>query len=97
MAAGERSEVSFSIDPSRDVAVAISFVPIVWIVHMRFARAAPPAYDQGASVYTRGRPSTSLVDHANTPCRGKSISAFTIRRVGFACDWIIRQEVQVLR
>ena len=51
MAVGERSEVSFSIDPSRDVAVAISFVPIVWIVHMRFARAAPPAYDQGASVY----------------------------------------------
>ena len=29
-------------------------------------------------------------------CRSKSIAAFTIRRVGFACDGI-RPEVQVLR
>ena len=27
-----------------------------------------------------------FVDHANRPCRGKSISACTIRRVVFACD-----------
>jgi len=27
--------------------LATNFVPIIWIVHMRFARAAPPAYYQG--------------------------------------------------
>ena len=33
-----------------NVAVAINFVPTVWIVQGRFARAAPPAYDQAAYV-----------------------------------------------
>ena len=30
--------------------MATNVVPFVWIIHMRFARAAPPAYDRGAYV-----------------------------------------------
>jgi len=35
-------------DSSRDFAAATNFVPLVWIVHMKLAKAAAPAYDQGA-------------------------------------------------
>ena len=69
------------------------FVPIVWIVHTGFAAERHrQRTTKELKCNTRGRTSMSFVDHANRPCPAKSICAFTICSVGFACDGI-RQEV----